>query len=97
MKKENIYILCRHDHKNYKRKIEARTFVKNEIKFAIIGNSYDGFNLTFVDNGMSILYAEKLKDIMNIIDEVVFKIKNSNQVFLENAKKLFDEAEIEGE
>ena len=48
-----------------------------------------------VENGMSIIYSTKLKDIMKIIEDVVFKLKNSNQVFLENAKKLYDEAEKE--
>ena len=93
MKNEYIYILCRENHKNIKRKVKAKTFVKDDIKFAIIGDSFSGFNLTMVENGMSIIYSTKLKDIMNNIEDVVFKLKNSNQVFLENAKKLYDEAE----
>lgn len=94
MKNEYIFILCRENHKNIKRKVKARTFVKDDIKFAIIGDSSSGFNLTMVENGMKIIYAPKLKDIMNIIEDIVFKLKNSNQ-FLENAKKLYDEAEEE--
>lgn len=93
MKDEYIFILCRENHKNIKRKVKARTFVKDDIKFAIIGDSFSGFNLTMVENGMQIMYASKLKDIMNIIEDIVFKLKNSNQVFLEHAKKLYDEAE----
>lgn len=93
MKNEYIFILCRENHKNIKRKVKARTFVKDDIKFAIIGDSFSGFNLTMVENGMNIIYAPKLKDIMNIIEVIVFKLKNSNQEFLENAKKLYDEAE----
>lgn len=92
MKNEYIFILCRENHKNIKRKVKARTFVKDDIKFAIIGDSFSGFNLTMVENGMSIIYAPKLKDIMNIIEDIVFKLK-SNQAFLENAKMLYDEAE----
>lgn len=93
MKNEYIFILCRENHKNIKRKVKARTFVKDDIKFAIIRDSFSGFNLTMVENGMQIMYAPKLKDIMNIIEDIVFKLKNSNQAFLENAKKLYDEAE----
>ena len=94
-KGEYIFILCRENHKNIKRKVKARTFVKDDIKFAIIGDSFSGFNLTMVENGMRIMYAPKLKDIMNIIEDIVFKLKNSYQAFLENAKKLYDEAEEE--
>ena len=99
LKKENIYILCRKDHKNYKRKIMARTFIYEEIKFAIIGNSYEGFNLTMCENGMSVLYTNKLKDIMAEMDKIIYMIKESKHYFFENAKKMFDEAEIlkEGE
>ena len=98
LKKENIYILCRRDHKNYKRKIWARTFIQEGIKFAIIGNSYEGFNLTMCENGMSILYATKLKDIMADMNKIIYMIK-SKPYFIENAKKMFDEAELlkEGE
>lgn len=99
LKKENIYILCRRDHKNYKYKIGARTFIQEGIKFAIIGNSYEGFNLTMCENGMSILYATKLKDIMEDMNKIIYMIKESKPYFFENAKKMFDEAEIlkEGE
>ena len=99
LKKENIYILCRIDNKNYKRKIMARTFIKEGIKFAIIGNSYDGFNLTMCENGMSLLYATNLKDIMSDMDKIIYMIKESKAYLFENAKKMFDEAEIleEGE
>ena len=99
MKKENIYILCRRNHKNYKCKIMARTFIKEGIKFAIIGKSYEGFNLTMCENGMSLLYASKLKDIMAEMDKIIYMIKESKPYFFENAKKMFDEAEIlkEGE
>lgn len=99
LKKENIYILCRRNHKNYKRKILARTFIQEGIKFAIIGNSYEGYNLTMCENGMSLLYANKLKDIMAEIDKIIHMIKESKPYFFENAKKMFDEAEIlkEGE
>lgn len=99
LKKENIYILCRKDHRNYKRKIAARTFIQEGIKFAIIGNSYEGFNLTMCENGMSILYATKLKDIMGDMNKIIYMIKESKPYFFENAKKMFDEAELlkEGE
>ena len=99
MKKETIYILCRENHKNYKRKIMARTFIKEGIKFAIIGNSFEGFNLTMCENGMSLLYTTKLKDIMAEMDKIIYIIKESKLYFFENAKKMFDEAEIleEGE
>ncbi len=97
MKNEKIFILCRKDHKNYKRQVKARTFEKDGIKFAILGNSFEGFNLTICENGMSIFYSSTMKNLLNNLDDVIFKIKNSNQVFLENAKKLFDEAEIEGD
>ena len=99
LKKENIYILCRRDHKNYKRKIMARTFIKEGIKFAIIGNPYEGFNLTMCENGMSLLYATNLKDIMSEMDKIIYMIKESKAYLFENAKKMFDEAEIleEGE
>ena len=99
LKKENIYILCRRDHKNYKRKILARTFIQEGIKFAIIGNSYEGFNLTMCENGMSILYATKLKDIMADMNKIIYMIKESKPYFFESAKIMFDEAEIlkEGE
>ena len=99
LKKENIYILCRREHKNYKRKIMARTFIKEGIKFAIIGNSYEGFNLTMCENGMCLLYAIKLKDIMSEMDKIIYNIKESKAYFFENAKKMYDEAEIleEGE
>lgn len=97
MKKENIFILCRKDHKNYKRQVKARTFEKDGIKFAIVGNSFEGFNLTICENGMSIIYSSTMKDLLNNLDDIVFKIKNSNQVFLESAKKLFEEAKIEGD
>ena len=77
----------------------ARTFIQEGIKFAIIGNSYKGFNLTMCENGMSILYATKLKDIMEELEKVIHMIKESKPYFFENAKKMFDEAEImkEGE
>ena len=94
-KNEYIYILCRENHKNIKRKVKARTFVIDDIILAIVGNSFSGFSLTMVENGMQIIYSPKLKDIMNNIEDIVFKLKNSNQVFLENAKKLYDEAEKE--
>ena len=94
LKKENIYILCRREHKNYKRKILARTFIQEGIKFAIIGNSYKGFNLTMCENGMSVLYTNKLKDIMAEMDKIIYMIKESKPYFFENAKKIFDEAEI---
>lgn len=99
LKKENIYILCRKNHKNYKRKIMARTFIQEGIKFAIIGNSFEGFNLTMCENGMSLLYATKLKDIMTEMNKIIFMLKESKPYFLENAKKMFDEAEMmkEGE
>ena len=99
LKKENIYILCRINHKNYKRKILARTFIQEGIKFAIIGNSYEGFNLTMCENGMNILCTNKLKDIMAEMDKIIYNIKESKSYFFENAKKMFDEAEIlkEGE
>lgn len=99
MKKENIYILCRINHKNYKRKILARTFIQEGIKFALIGNSYEGYNLTMCENGMSLLYATKLKDIMEDMDKIIYIIKESKPYFIESAKKMFDEAEIlkEGE
>jgi len=94
-KKENIYILCREDYKNYKRKIEARTFIQEGIKFAIIGNSFEGYNLTMCENGMCIMYATKLKDIMAEMNKVIYMIKESKPYFFENAKKMFDEAEEE--
>ena len=84
LKKENIYILCRRDHKNYKRKIMARTFIKEGIKFAIIGNSYEGFNLTMTENGMSLLYATKLNDIMAEMDKIIYMIKESKAYSFEN-------------
>ena len=94
LKKENIYILCRIDHKNYKRKILATTFIQEGIKFAITGNSYEGFNLTMCENGMIVLYTNKLKDIMADLDKIIHMIKESKPYFFENAKKMFDEAEI---
>ena len=97
LKKENIYILCRIDHKNYKRKILARTFIQEGIKFAIIGNSFEGYNLTMCENGMTILYTTKLKDIMAVMNKIIYmikEIKESKPYFIENAKKMFDEAEI---
>lgn len=97
LKYENIYILCRVNHKNYKRKVKAKTFEKDGIKFAIVGNSFEGFNLTFCENGMLICYSPKLKDLLNNLEDIVFKIKNSDKVFLENAKKLFEESRIEGD
>lgn len=98
MKNEKIFILCRKDHKNYKSQVKARTFEKDGIKFAIIGNSFDGFNLTLCENGMSIIYSPKMKDLLNNLDEIVYKLKNSDKIFLENAQKLFYDAEIlEGE
>ena len=99
LKKESIYILCRINYKNYKRKILARTFIQEGIKFAIIGNSYEGFNLTMCENGMIVLCTNKLKDIMAEMDKVIYMIKESKSYFFENAKKMFDEAEIlkEGE
>lgn len=99
LKKENIYILGRINHKNYKRKILARTFIYEGIKFAIIGNSYEGFNLTMCENGISLLNATKLKDIMGDMDKIIYMIKESKSYIFENAKKMFDEAEIlkEGE
>lgn len=99
LKKENIYILCRRDYKNYKRKILARTFIQEGIKFAIIGNSYEGFNLTMCENGMSLFYATKLKDILADLDKIIHMIKESKPYLFESAKKMFDEAEIlkEGE
>lgn len=99
LKKENIYILCRKDHKNYKCKIMSRTFIQEGIKFAIIGNSYEGYNLTMCENGMSVLYAGKLKDIMKNMEKIIYMLKESKPYFFEKAKKMFDEAEImkEGE
>ena len=94
LKKENIYILCRRDNKNYKCKIGARTFIQEGIKFGIIGNSYEGFNLTMCENGMSVLYTNKLEDIMAEMDKIIYMIKESKSYFFENAKKMFDEAEI---
>lgn len=99
LKKENIYILCRKEHKNYKRKIMARTFIQEGIKFALIGNSHEGYNLTMCENGMSVFYANKLKDIMAEMEKIIQIIKESKPYFFESAKKMFDEAEImkEGE
>ena len=87
LKKENIYILCRINHKNYKRKILARTFIQEGIKFAIIGNSYEGFNLTMCENGMTVLFANKLKDIMAEMDKVIYMIKESKPYFLKMQRK----------
>lgn len=72
----------------------ARTFIQEGIKFAIIGNSFEGFNLTMCENGMNVLYATKLKDIMDDMDKIIYKIKESNPYFYEQAKKMFDEAEL---
>lgn len=72
----------------------ARTFIYEGIKFAIIGNSYEGFNLTMCESGMSLLYATKLKDIMADMDKIIYMIKESKSYSFENAKKMFDEAEI---
>lgn len=71
----------------------SRTFIQEGIKFAIIGNSYEGYNLTMCENGMSVLYAGKLKDIMKNMEKIIYMIK-SKPYFFENAKKMFDEAEI---
>ena len=68
----------------------ARTFIQEGIKFAIIGNSYEGFNLTMCENGMSILYATKIEDM----NKIIYMIKESKLYFFENANKMFDEAEI---
>lgn len=92
MKKEEIFILCSKDGKRYKKKVNARTFEKDGIKFAIVGSSETGFNITHVETGMSITYASKMKDLINNIDEIVYKFKNMPPVFLENAQKLLLEA-----
>lgn len=98
MKTEYIYILCHKDFKSYKIKVKARVFEKEGIKFAIIGNSREGFNLTLVSCGMSIIYASKMKELLNNLDDIIFKIKNIPQAFFENAIKQYNEAEIkEGE
>ena len=43
---------------------------------------------------MSILYGTKLKDIMADMNKIIYMIKESKPYFFENAKKMFDEAEI---
>lgn len=94
MKTEYIYILCRENHKNYKTKVKARVFEKDRIKFAIIGNSFEGFNLTLASCGMSIIYSSKMKELLNNLDDIIFKIQNMPSAFIENAVKLYNEAEV---
>lgn len=96
-KKIKAYILCRKNHKNYKVQVEGIIYEKDNIKLLIIGNCKEGYNLSMLENGMNIRYYTKLKELYSDIDSVIDKIKQFPEYWLENAKKLFDEAIIEKE
>lgn len=96
-KKVKAYILCRKNHENYKKQVEAIIYEKDNIKLLIIGNYKDGYNLSMYENGMNIRYYTKLKELYADIDFIIDKIKQFPKYWLENAKKLFDEAIIEKE
>ena len=94
MKKQDVYILIRKDGKNYRRKVQARIIEVNNIKFVIIGDSKEGYNLTHYNTGMSVKYYSKLKELKADLENA---IKLYEKADLENAIKLYENAELESE
>lgn len=96
MKKQDVYILIRKEHKNYKRKVQGQIIEVDNIKFVIIGDSKEGYNLTHFESGMLVKYYSKLKELKTDLENIVFKFKHSKE-FLDNAIYLYENAEIESE
>lgn len=97
MKKQDVYILIRKDHKNYKRKVYGQIIEVDNIKFVIIGDSKEGYNLTHYETGMAVKYYSKLKELKADLENIVFKFKQFSEAFLENAIYLYETAEIESD
>lgn len=95
MKKQDVYILVRKEHKNYKRKVQGQIIEVDNIKFVIIGDSKEGYNLTHFETGMVVKYYSKLKELKTDIENIVFKFKQFPKAFLEDAIYLYETAEKE--
>ena len=54
MKKQDVYILIGKDHKYYKRKVQGQIIEVDNIKFVIIVDSKEGYNLTHYETGMTV-------------------------------------------
>lgn len=97
MKKQDVYILIRKNHKNYKRKIQGRIIEVDNIKFVIIGDSKNGYNLTHFETGMAVKYYSKLKELRADLENIIFMFKHCRKDFLEEGINLYKTAEIESE
>lgn len=97
MKKQDVYILIRKEHKNYKRKVQGQIIEVDNIKFVIIGDSKEGYNLTHFETGMVVKYYSKLKELKTDLENIVFKFKQISKEFLDQAIYYYEVAEIERE
>ena len=97
MKKQDVYILIRKNYKYYKRKVQGQIIEVDNIKFVIIGDSKEGYNLTLYETGMVVKYYNKLKELKADLKNIVFKIVQFPKSWIENAIYHFDTAEIESE
>lgn len=97
MKKQDVYILIGKDHKYYKRKVQGQIIEVDNIKFVIIGDSKEGYNLTHYETGMAVKYYSKLKELKADLENIVFKFKQFPKGWIQNGIYHFDTAEIESE
>jgi hypothetical protein len=97
MKKQDVYILIGKDHKYYKRKVQGQIIEVDNIKFVIIGDSKEGYNLTHYETGTAVKYYSKLKELKADLENIVFKFKQFPEAFLENGIYHYETAEIESE
>lgn len=96
-KQQDVYILIRKNHKNYKRKVQGQIIEVDNIKFVIIGNSKEGYNLTHFETGMAVKYYSKLKELKVDLENIAFKFKQLPNSFLQNGIYLYKTAELESE
>lgn len=95
MKKQDVYILIGKDHKYFKRKVQGQIIEVDNIKFVIIGDSKEGYNLTHFETGMAVKYYSKLKELKADLENIVFKFKQLPTAFLVNGIYHYETAEIE--
>ena len=94
MKKEKIYILVAKNYKRYKKQVNARTFLKNNEMYGIVGNYKEGYSLTHIKTGMAIAFEIHYKKLLAEIPELIAKFEKLPAYYIENGVKLFEEAEI---
>ena len=97
MKKQDVYILIVKNYKYYKRKVQGEIIEVDNIKFVIIGDRKEGYNLTHFETGTALKYYSKLKELKADLENIVFKIKQLPNAFLQNAIYRYEIAEIESE